>query len=142
MPNSLQEFQRRAVYGPIPVSTRTFREIWEPLVHMNFKGNSYGPIPWCLVFRDDLHGLLALKVRQVSPPETSIGPWMAFPRVFMKVSTTLAKSSCNLWDCEVLPFVVQYRINIFRARSLYLSWKLTEIQRRVCKCTPWHETKT
>ena len=32
--------------------SRTFREIWEPLVHVNFRGNLYGPIPWCLVFRE------------------------------------------------------------------------------------------
>ena len=39
----LSHFQRRALHGPMPVQTRTFREIWEPLVHVDVKGNSYGP---------------------------------------------------------------------------------------------------
>ena len=43
-------WQTSALYGPIPVQTRTFKEIWQPLVHMNFRGNSHGPIPCCLVF--------------------------------------------------------------------------------------------
>ena len=38
--------QRRALYGPMPVKTETFRELRAPfnLVHTNFEGNSYGPI--------------------------------------------------------------------------------------------------
>ena len=40
------------------------REIWEPLGHLNFKGNSYGPIPLSLVFRENLHGPMALNVCQ------------------------------------------------------------------------------
>ena len=36
--------QGRALYGPMPVKTETFRELWAPLVHTNFRGNSYGPI--------------------------------------------------------------------------------------------------
>ena len=36
--------QASALYGPIPVKTETFRELWAPLVHTNFGGNSYGPI--------------------------------------------------------------------------------------------------
>ena len=43
------------------MQTRTFREIWEPLVHANFRGNSYGPIPLLPCFqggikRDKLNG--------------------------------------------------------------------------------------
>ena len=36
--------QGRALYGTIPVKTETFRELWAPLVHTSFGGNSYGPI--------------------------------------------------------------------------------------------------
>ena len=39
----------------------------------------YGPMPWCLVFKQNLNGLRALKVRQGFFPETGIGPWMALP---------------------------------------------------------------
>ena len=39
-----------------------------------------GPIPWCLVFTETLHGPMAPKVRHKFPPETGIGPWMALPR--------------------------------------------------------------
>ena len=35
---------------------------------MNFKGNSYGPVPWCLVFREYLYGPMALKVHEKSLP--------------------------------------------------------------------------
>ena len=42
-------------------------EIWEPLVHVNFRGNLYGPIPWYLVFREKLYGPMPLKVRQRFP---------------------------------------------------------------------------
>ena len=37
-------YQGRALYGPMPVKTETFRELWAPLVHTDFGGNSYGPI--------------------------------------------------------------------------------------------------
>ena len=36
--------QGRALYGPIPVKTETFRELWAPLVHTFSWGNSYGPM--------------------------------------------------------------------------------------------------
>ena len=28
------------------------QKVGELLVHVNFRGSSYGPIPWCLVFRE------------------------------------------------------------------------------------------
>ena len=36
--------QGRALYGPMPVKTETFRELWATLVLTNFRGNSCGPI--------------------------------------------------------------------------------------------------
>ena len=47
----------RPIYEPMLVWTRTLREICEPFVHMNLKGNSYGPTPWRLAFNKDLYGL-------------------------------------------------------------------------------------
>ena len=41
---------------------------WELLVHMNCKGNSYWPIPWCLVLRGSLHAPMSLKVHQKCAP--------------------------------------------------------------------------
>ena len=48
--------------SPFPSS-----KIWEPIIHMNFRGNPYGPIPWCLAFREHLYGPMAVKVRQKLP---------------------------------------------------------------------------
>ena len=77
--------KRRALYGLMPLQTRTFREIWEPLVHMNFKGSSCGPIP-CRAASLPLKkgpfisskifefavGPLTIKFCQ----KTSFGPWL------------------------------------------------------------------
>ena len=43
--------------------------------NMNFKGNPYGPILSCLVFKDNLHELMALKLCQKSPPRRVHG-WL------------------------------------------------------------------
>ena len=61
--NEGSKLQRRTIYGPMPVQTRIFREIWEPLVHMNFK-------------RNPMHTESSSKVC----PEIGIGSWMAPPR--------------------------------------------------------------
>ena len=66
-----EQFQRRALYGPMPVYTRTFREIWEPSPGALFSGkHPYGP--------------MALKVRQKFPLRLVLvhSPWMALPSVF------------------------------------------------------------
>ena len=49
--------QGRALYGPIPVKTETFRELRAPLVHTSFGGNSYGPTirPWMAILVTLLH---------------------------------------------------------------------------------------
>ena len=59
--------QRRALYGPIPMWTRTFGEIWKPLVHANFRGSSYGPMAPLPCFQENSYGPMALKVRQKFP---------------------------------------------------------------------------
>ena len=43
---------------------QNFTEIWEPLVHTNFKGNSYGPLPLLPYFQGNSYGPMALKVHQ------------------------------------------------------------------------------
>ena len=55
---------------------RTFREIWKLLVRMNLRGNPYGPISRCLVFRTNLYGPVVLKVCQEFPPRlVSVHGW-------------------------------------------------------------------
>ena len=40
----------------------------EPLAHMNFRGDPYGPVAGCLILRENLSRRMALKVRRkVSP---------------------------------------------------------------------------
>ena len=58
---------------------QNFREIWEPLVHTSFRGNQYGPIPWCLAFRGNLYGPMALKGCQTFPPRLALVHGWLFP---------------------------------------------------------------
>ena len=71
--------QRRALYELMPVQTRTFREIWESLVHMNFRGNSYGPIFLVPCFQGKSAWTNGPESSSKVFPETGIGSWMAFP---------------------------------------------------------------
>ena len=48
---------------PELVQTRTFRQIWEPLVQVNFRGNSYGPMVPSPYFQGNSYGPMARKVR-------------------------------------------------------------------------------
>ena len=57
------------LYGPMPVQTRTFREIWEPLVHMNFKDNSYGPSLGALFSGEICMDQWVWKFVEESPPD-------------------------------------------------------------------------
>ena len=60
------------------------RGFGEPLENMNFRKNPCGPTPWCLVFRENLYGPMALKVRQKFPPRL-VHEWL-FPSVSKKKS--------------------------------------------------------
>ena len=51
-----------------------------------FQGDLYRLIPWCLVFRENLYGLMALKVLSKVSSEIGIGLWMALPRNSRKVT--------------------------------------------------------
>ena len=55
--------------------TRTSREIWEPLVHMNFWGDSYGPMAPLLCFQENPYRPMALKVPQTFPPTRKSTLW-------------------------------------------------------------------
>ena len=66
-PRNPKKCQRRALYGPIPVKTETFRELWGPLVHTFSCGNSYGP--------------MVLKVLQKFPPTLALVHGWLFPEV-------------------------------------------------------------
>ena len=56
-----------------------FQRDWEPLVHMNFRGNPYGPIPWCLAFRGTSVWTSGAESPSKVSPQTGIDPWMALP---------------------------------------------------------------
>ena len=71
--------QGRALYGPIPVKTETFRELWAPLVHTNFGGNSYGPIIGPYLFLGKFVWTNGPESFSEVSPYTGIGPWMALP---------------------------------------------------------------
>ena len=49
------------------------------MAHMNFKGNPYGPIAWCLLFREHLYGPIGPESSSKVSLQTGIGPWMALP---------------------------------------------------------------
>ena len=51
------------------------------LVHMNFRENLYGPIPWCLAFRENPSGPMALKVRQKFPRRLALVHGWLFPDI-------------------------------------------------------------
>ena len=71
--------QRRALYGPIPVKTETFREHRAPLAHTNFGGNSYGPIIGPYLFLGKFVWTNGPESSSKVSPYTGIGPWMALP---------------------------------------------------------------
>ena len=63
--------------GPIPVKTETSRELWVPLVHTNFGGNSYGPITGPYEFLGKFVWTNGSESSSKVSPYTGIGPWMA-----------------------------------------------------------------
>ena len=71
--------QGRALYGPMPVKTETFRELWAPLVHTNFGGNSYGPIIGPYLFLGKFVWTNGPESSSKVSPYIGIGPWMAIP---------------------------------------------------------------
>ena len=71
--------QGRALYGPIPVKTETFGELWAPLVHTNFGGNSYGPIIGPYLFLGKFVWTNGPENSSKVSPYTGVGPWMALP---------------------------------------------------------------
>ena len=71
--------QGRALYGPIPVKTESFRELRAPLVHTNFGGNSYGPIIDPYLFLAKFAWTNGPESSSKVSPYTGIGPWMAIP---------------------------------------------------------------
>ena len=69
----------RALYGPMPVKTETFRELWGPLVHTFSWGNSYGPIIGPYLFLGKFVWTNGAESSSKVSPYTDIGPWMALP---------------------------------------------------------------
>ena len=61
---------RRALYGPMPVQTRTFREIWEPWVHMKFTGKPVWTNCWVPCFHGEFVWINGPESSsKVSPPD-------------------------------------------------------------------------
>ena len=75
--------QRTALYGPMPVKTETFRELWAPLVHTHFGGNSYGPIIGPYLFLGKFVWTNAPESSSQVSPYTGIGPWKAILVYFL-----------------------------------------------------------
>ena len=71
--------QGRALYGPMPVKTETFRELSAPLVHTNIGGNSCGPIIGPYLFLGKFVWTNGPESSSKVYPYTGIGPWMALP---------------------------------------------------------------
>ena len=61
-----------------------FREIWEPLVHMNFMGNSYGPMAPLPCFQVSGNFVWTNGAESSSKvaPWIGIGPWMPLLRIW------------------------------------------------------------
>ena len=59
----------------MPVETETFRELWAPLVHTNFGGNSYGPIIGPQLFLGKFVWTNGPESSSKVSPYTGIGPW-------------------------------------------------------------------
>ena len=64
----------------MPVKTETFGELWAPLFHTNFRGNSHGPIIGPYLFLGKFVWTHAPENSSKVSPYTGIGPWMALPR--------------------------------------------------------------
>ena len=79
--------QGRALYGPIPVKTKTFGELSGPLVHTNFGGNSYGPIIGPYLFLGKFVWTNGPESSSKVSPYTGIGPWMALPSYWPVLQT-------------------------------------------------------
>ena len=92
--------QGRALYGPIPVKTETFRELWAPLVHTNFGGNSYGPIIGPYLFLGKFVWTNGPESSSKVSPYTGIGPWMALPS--FKGSRTSCREIIFGIFCQIL----------------------------------------
>ena len=71
--------QGRALYGPMPVKTETFRELRGLLVHTFSWGNSYGPIIGPYLFLGKFVWTNGPESSSKVSPYTGIGPWMALP---------------------------------------------------------------
>ena len=96
---------------------------------MSFRGNPYGPIPWCLVVRENLYGLMAPKVDPKFALETGIGPWMVLPRAMIGPSAPTDRSRRSLLAIHIYfdrkkSFGVRSPVN--HDRRFLVFWSLTD----------------
>ena len=94
----------------MPVETETFRELWAPLVHINFGGNSYGPIIGPYLFLEKFVWTNGPESSPKVSPYTGIGPVMAFRRELkleaeVHLCVTTAVLECRAWTPPPLLFL-------------------------------------
>ena len=81
----------------MPVKTETLEKLWAPLVHTNFRGNSYGPIIGPYLFLGKFVWTNGPESFFKVSPYTGIGPWMALPSVlYFFQKTPSEKMDCIL----------------------------------------------
>ena len=73
--NSMDQYRSRLKLS----KTETFRELWAPLVHTNFGGNSYGPIIGPYLFLGKFVWTNGPESSSQVSRYTGSGPWMALP---------------------------------------------------------------
>ena len=68
-----QQTDQSTLWTDAGADRKAFRQIWEPLVHMNFRGNSCDPMALLPCFQRNSYGPMTLKSSSKVPPETGIG---------------------------------------------------------------------
>ena len=126
--------------------TETFRELWAPLVHTDFGGNSYGPIIGPYLFLGKFVWTNGPESSSKVYPYTGIGPWMALPslgrssyeitqKTWRNRNNPLEKLRGNPVktaprNCRFLSLVVVERILtsqvLAEVRANFLVWGLTK----------------
>ena len=100
----------------MPVKTETFRELWAPLVHTNFRGNSYGPIIGPYLFMGKFVWTNGPESSSKVSPYTGIGPWRALSRSGGKEAFLSAGRSALLWPwCFAV--AIETLLSIFRGQG-------------------------
>ena len=86
--NTKSRIQGRALYGPVPVKTETFRELWAPLVHTNFGGEIHMDQSLVHTFSwGNSYGPMVLRVFLKFPPTLALVHGWLFPGILRGCKT-------------------------------------------------------